>query len=462
MGTYLKKNGHEVKVLEGDQFKKEGKLDFSNQESLYDHYLNNLKSYSDPFWKILRREIFNFKPDLIGITVWTTTIASAIRTAQYCKEISPQTMIIVGGPHVTLLPDDFQQIDCFDIGVIGEGEQTILEIVDGIPLSDIDGIVYRESGILKQNSPRKFVRNLDDFGLPDRSVLIDETQYDSEDLGLIMTSRGCPFKCAYCATKIWKNKVRYRSIDGLLEEIKTVKAKYGTIYFTLKDDSFTIDRNRVLEFCDRLQRGKMDIYWECNANLSTLDREMLIKMRSSGCLAIKVGIESGSDKIHKIINKKLNNKIIISKMKIFEGLDIHLTCYFMIGIPGETKQDIIKTMNFAKQIRPDFISMSVYEIFPGTQLHKLGITEKTAIGHMEIEDYSHTHPHNYFFTGGKRHLSGMKKNEFDSLEKYVKNKIHRYNRLPHNIYKRIKSRFPLYRRNLLYFFEDFNKFLKWV
>jgi radical SAM superfamily enzyme YgiQ (UPF0313 family) len=462
MGSYLKKNGHEVKVLEGDQFKKDGKLDFSNQESLYDHYLNNLKSYSDTFWEILRREILNFKPDFIGITVWTTTIASAISTAQYCKKISPQTVIIAGGPHITLLPNDFKNINCFDIGVIGEGEQTILEIVDEKSLSSIDGIIYRENGGFRQNNTRKFIKNLDDFGMPDRSVLIDGVQYDSEDLGLVMTSRGCPFKCSYCATKIWKNRVRYRRIDRVIEEINTVKKKYGTIYFTLKDDSFTIDRNRVLEFCRKLKKEKIDIYWECNANLSTLDREMLIEMRSAGCLAVKIGIESGSDRIHKIINKKLNNKMILSKLKIFEGIDIHLTCYFMMGIPGETKEDITKTLNFAKKTRPDFISMSVYEIFPGTHLHRLGVAEKTAIDHMEVEDYFKTHPHNYFFATGKRHISSMGNWEFDSLEMYVKKKVHRYNRSPYRIYKRIKSRYPLYRKNCSYIFEDVNRFINWV
>jgi radical SAM superfamily enzyme YgiQ (UPF0313 family) len=462
MGTYLKNNGHDVKILEGDKYGEYGNLDFSAQEALYDKYLQNLKKYSDPFWKTLKKEIQKFEPDYIGITVWTTFIASAIHTAQYCRKICPSANIIAGGPHVTLLPEDIKKIAAFDIGVIGEGEQTILEIVDGKPLLSIRGIFYSDNGNIKQNEPREFAENLDDFGIPDRSLLINQENYEPEDMGLIMTSRGCPLKCAYCATKIWENKVRNRSIESVVEEIRSVKKKYGAIYFTLKDDSFTINKRLVYEFCNKLKTEKVNVFWECNANLHTLDKEMLIEMRSAGCIAIKVGIESGSDRIHKIIKKNLNNKAIRLKRKIFDGINVHLTCYFMMGIPGETKDDILKTLDFAYKLKPDFISFSVYEIFPGTKLHKLGIEKNTAVEHMEIEDYFKIQPHNYFYANYKRHLAGMTYGEFDYLEKYIRKKIHKYNRSPRNIYLRIKSRSPLYKKTTRFFFDDLKKFFKWI
>jgi anaerobic magnesium-protoporphyrin IX monomethyl ester cyclase len=462
MGAYLKNSGHHVRILEGDKHEGYGKLDFSDQESSYNNYLQNLKTFSDPFWKTLEREIQNFKPNYIGITVWTTFIASAIRTAQYCKKITPSAIIIAGGPHVTLLPEDIKKAGVFDIGVIGEGEDTILEIVNSKPLNSIRGIFYSENGDIKQNEPRMFAKNLDDFGIPDRSLLTDKEKYDAEDMGLIMSSRGCPFKCAFCATAIWKNKVRTRSVENVIEEIKSVKEKYGTIYFTIKDDSFTVDKKRVYDFCRKLMQEKIDVYWECTANLSTLDRDMLVEMRSAGCIAIKVGIESGSDRIHKIINKKLKNEIIMSKMKVFDGTDIHVTCYLMMGIPGETRKDILKTLEFAYHIKPDFISISIYEIFPKTKLHRLGIENNTAIECMEVEDYFKVQPHNYFFANNKRHLAGMSYDEFGSIERHVKQKVHQYNRSPRSVYRRIKSRMPLYRKNAEYFFNDVKKFFKWV
>lgn len=462
MGSYLKNNGHNVRIFEGDKCNGFGKLDFSEQETLYHNYLNKLKNFSDPFWETLEKEIKNFNPDYIGITFWTTFIASAIRTAQYCKMVSPSATIIAGGPHVTLLPDDIKKIDEIDIGVIGEGEQTILEIVNGNPIHSICGIFYTDNGITIQNPPRVFEEKIDNFGIPDRSLLINHENYSPEDMGLLMTSRGCPFKCAYCATKIWKNKVRNRSIEKIIEEIKIVKKRYGTIYFTIKDDSFTIDKKFLYDFCNHLKRENLGIFWECNANLQTIDREMLQKMISAGCIAIKVGIESGSDRIHGIINKKLNNDIIKLKMKLFDRLKIHLTCYFMMGIPSENKDDILKTLSFARQLKPDFISLSIYEIFPGTKLHKLGIEDNTAVEQMDIADYFKIQPHNYFYADFKRSLAGMTNNEFDSLEKYFKNKIHKYNRSPRNIFRRIFSRLPIYKTRKRYFFDDARKFLKWI
>jgi radical SAM superfamily enzyme YgiQ (UPF0313 family) len=462
MGTYLENNGHHVRIFESDHCKEYGSLNFADQESLYENYLQKLKTFTDPFWESLKRKILDFAPHFIGISVWTTFIASAIRTAQFCKEIWPDATIIAGGPHVTLLPDDIKKIRAFDIGVIGEGEQTVLEIVNGNPLHSIQGIFYYENGRMKQNRHRPFVENLDDFGIPDRSILINEKKYEAEDMGLIMSSRGCPFSCAYCATTIWKNKVRSRSTERIIEEIKIVKRKYGTVYFTIKDDSFTVNKKRVYDFCKKLKQDKIDIYWECNANINTLDRNMLLEMRSAGCIAIKAGIESGSDKIHRIINKKLNTKTILSKMKIFDRTGMHLTCYFMMGIPGETKNDIIRTLNFAYSIKPDYISFSVYEIFPGTELFRQGVKNNTAIDHMEIQDYFRVHPHNYFFQNHKRHLAGMPYDEFDFLEKYMKHKVSKYNRSPRSIFLRIKYRLPLYRKSPAHLFSDLKKFVKWI
>ena len=154
--------------------------------------------------------------------------------------------------------------------------------------------------------------------------------------------------------------------------------------------------------------------------------------------------------------------IIILLRKIFDGINVHLTCYFMMGIPGETKDDILKTLSFAYEIKPDFISISVYEIFPGTKLHRLGIEENTAVEHMEIEDYFKIQPHNYFYANYKRHLAGMTYGEFDSLEKYIRKKIHKYNRSPRNIYLRIKARSPIYNNNIRHFFDDVKKFIKWI
>ena len=194
MGTYLKRHGHEVRIVEGDKYDEYGNLDFADQESSYDKYMESLETFSDPFWTTLEKAINDLQPDIIGITVWTTFVGSAIRVAQFCRRVCPDARIVAGGPHVTLLPDDLKQVPQFDIGVIGEGEETILEIANGTPLASINGIFYREGDVIKQNPRRAFTADLDDFGIPDRSLLLNPGAHDSEDLGLIMSSRDCPYK----------------------------------------------------------------------------------------------------------------------------------------------------------------------------------------------------------------------------------------------------------------------------
>ena len=133
----------------------------------------------------------------------------------------------------------------------------------------------------------------------------------------------------------------------------------------------------------------------------------------------------------------------------------------MMGIPGETRDDILKTLNFANELKPDFISFSVYEIFPGTDLFKRSIENKTAMEQMEIEDYFNVLPHNYYFTNHRRHLAGMSHDEFDELEKMLKDNVSKYNRSLRSILRRIKSRLPLYKNNFNYISKDIKSFLKW-
>jgi radical SAM superfamily enzyme YgiQ (UPF0313 family) len=462
MGAYLKEGGHEVRIFESDKTEVYGSLDFSGRKSIYSKYIDQLKSFSDPFWEELQKTVNEFNPDFIGITVWTTFIASAVRTAEFCRKVQPNAVIIGGGPHVTLRPDDIKKVSWFDIGVIGEGELTIREIVDGIPLPDVTGIFYWEKEAVKQNPPRPFCDDLDSFGMPDRTLLLNKGAYESEDMGLIMSARGCPFSCAYCATIIWAKKVRSRSVDSVIEEIKAIKAVYGTIYFTLKDDTFTVNKNRVREFCARLREEKLGIFWECNANLTTITREMLLDMRSAGCIAIKVGVETGSDRMHKIIGKGLTNESVQEKMKLFKGTGIHTTCYFMMGIPGEKREDILWTMEFAMKLKADYISISSYEVFPETDLHRMGIKEGSAKEHMSTKDYFSVQPQNYFYAGNIRNLSGMSREEFIELKDKFNSAVHKYNRRPRAILSRIRARTVLYRKKPYCFLEDIKRLLHWM
>ncbi|MDD4985887.1 MAG: radical SAM protein [Dehalococcoidales bacterium] len=461
IGTYLKANDYDVRVVEGDLAIKRGSLKFTDIESGYRYYLESLADYDHPSWVALQREIEEYTPDIIGISVWTSGVASAVRTAELARRAAPQALIVVGGPHITLKPDDVVRMSAVDIGVVGEGERTMLEIADGVEPGTINGVVIKKEGKLIRTPERDFEERLDAYGMPDRSLLRGEGLYDEEDMGLVMTSRGCPYACAYCATTIWKRRMRCRSVEAVIDEMKSVKSRYGTTYFTIKDDTFTVDRHRVEDFCNALKVSGMRIVWECNGNLNTLDAGMLAAMKDAGCVGIKVGVETGSDRIHRIINKGLTNDIVRKKIRLIKESGLHVTCYFMMGIPGEAKQDVIDTIEFATTIKPDYISASVYEIFPGTALHAVGVERGEALNDMQFDDYFSVYPHNYYCAKGRRELAGMSGEHFDDLERMIKRKVDKYNRSMTNVYARVRSRCRLYRISAKYLIRDMHRFIRW-
>ncbi|UCE08642.1 MAG: cobalamin-dependent protein, partial [bacterium] len=313
LAAVLRKEGHEVLIYDADCNENPSKMDFTGLEYDYPFYLKALGQDNHPIWLEVRNELNNFKPDIVGITVWTTFAASSFKIASICKEYNRNIPVIFGGPHSTIKYDEVMKI-CPDADILvrGEGEQTFFELVEKLQaagkleaeqLSSIKGITYRRNDKLIHNPDREFIQNLDVIPFPARDLLLNSGAYNSEDMGLLMTSRGCPYNCSYCATGIWKRKIRYRSTDNVIAEIKSAIDTYGIRQFTIKDDTFTVNRKRVLEFCDKLIKENLGINWDCNTRVDVVDEELLKKMKAAGCNGIKVGIETGNERVLKLINK---------------------------------------------------------------------------------------------------------------------------------------------------------------
>jgi anaerobic magnesium-protoporphyrin IX monomethyl ester cyclase len=297
LGTVLRDAGHTVSIYDADANYNPTGMDYTRLPEMYRLYLDSFNDQQNPIWNEVKKTIRDFNPDVVGIANWTTFAASAFYLAKIVKEIQPSCHVIMGGPHATSKADEIlnlsEEVDCV---VKGEGEITTLELLkyfeSGGDLNAIQGIAFRENGAIKITPRRKTTKNLDIFGIPDRSLLMNESKYTSEDMGLIMTSRGCPYGCTYCATET--RMVGYRSVDHVLKEIKLVKDRYGTSFFSFKDDSFTVSRKRVEELCQKLIEGGFHVQWECNTRVNLIDEPLLELMKKAGCCAIKVGIESGS------------------------------------------------------------------------------------------------------------------------------------------------------------------------
>jgi anaerobic magnesium-protoporphyrin IX monomethyl ester cyclase len=486
VGTVLQKAGHEVVVYDADTNENPCAMDYTRLPDHYRRYLASFREADHPVWQEVRRTIEQFRPDVIGISIWTTYAAAAFHVARISKQIDPTCPVLMGGPHATVRAEEVLSI-CPDVNYVvrGEGENTALELAQAIAgwgrgsnpqsailsppastggrnpqLEAIPGLSFRADGFIKHNPPRERIRNLDDLPLPDRSLLKNEKTYSSEDMGLVMTSRGCPFSCSFCATDA--RQVRYRSIEHVLAEVRDVKSAYGTTQFSFKDDSFTVNKTRVAEFCAALTRENLHIGWECNTRVDLVNEEMLRDMKRAGCNSIKVGIESGSEAELARMNKGVTLDQARRAAALFQKSGIHWTGYFLIGTPGETLKDIYKTLDFMYEIRPDFASIGVYEPFPGTAMFEEGLRRGLVKCDMSRQDFFGTLPNDYYKADARHQVDTIDPEVFESQQVEMKRRFHAYNKGVGRLLKRAKSRAGLYRTQPALLWADFRRYLSWA
>ena len=464
LGAVLREAGHEVAVYDADFNENPSAMDYARLPYYYRIYLDSFNDPENRIWREVRTTLEKFRPDLLGISMWTTYAAAGFHVAKISKAIDRACPVVVGGPHATVKADEVLSISpSVDYVVAGEGEQTLAELADAIEkdgdFSAVNGLVFRRDGRIVRNPPRATTKDLDTFPLPDRTLLMHEKTYSSEDMGLIMTSRGCPFSCAFCATET--KRVRYRSIQSILAEIRHVKATYGTTQFSFKDDSFTVSRKRVLEFCTALRAERLHITWECNTRVDLVDEEMLRQMKRAGCTSIKVGIESGSEEVLARMSKGITLDQVRRAAQMFKKVGIHWTGYFLMGTPGETEKDVYKTLDLMYAIKPDFASIGVYEPFPGTVMFEEGIDREITRADMALAEFYTTLPNDYYRASVGTGVETLDPARFRALESEMKSKFHAYNKNVARVLKRAKARAGLYWHQPATLLSDFRKYISW-
>ncbi|MCF6148612.1 MAG: radical SAM protein [Candidatus Kuenenia sp.] len=468
LSSVLKKAGHNVTIYDADCNTDSKGIDYTRLPEMYAAYSKELRNPENQIIKEISETLRTYQPNLVGITVMTPKAASAFTVASLIKTYDKKCNVVFGGPHATLKPSEiFNVSDDVDFVISGEGEGSFLELANSLENKEnnferIAGLSYCKDGKKINNGSGKFIDNLDTLPVPDRDSFIGANTYTSEDMGLIMGSRGCPFNCSYCATQIWTRKVRYRSITNIIEEIKYVYEKYGTHQFTFKDDSFTVNRKRVTEFCEAILKQGLKIKWDCNTRADLVDFQLLKIMKKAGCNSIKVGVESGSERILKIMDKGVQLERTKETAKLFRKAGIHWTAYFMMGVPTETKEDIMETVKLLYEIKPSFASVGVYEPFPGTRLFDIGVERGLVKREMEYEEFFSRIPSDYYLKDVKRRSDTMDQEEFVALEKEVKETFHDYNKNIARIFERAKARSSVYLYNPKILLSDIEKFLGWM
>jgi len=337
----------------------------------------------------IKKKIIEFKPDIIGIASMFTMHSKGVHgVARIAKEVSENILVVLGGSHASALPDIVLQDSNIDIAVIGEGEETLYEIVKKFPdhseLHNIPGIAIRENGCIKLNPARPFINNIDTLPFPARD-LVDMNIYLKDEYrnifsmspprANIVTSRGCPFKCLFCSIhSIWRHHWRAFSAERVCDEIELLVKKFYVREIAFQDDNLTLDKERMHSICDEILKRRLKIKW-CTPNgiaIWTLDKELIKKMKKSGCYRLAFGIETGSLKTQKFINKtQLDLENMKDIIKYCNKIGIWTNATFIIGFPYETYEDIKTTINYALDSDLDYVVFFIATPFPGTELYNI-------------------------------------------------------------------------------------------
>lgn len=342
-----------------------------------------LANFSGNSWGRLRQELKRLRPQVLGISQFTHNRGEALALARLAKELDPACFVVLGGPHATHawreLLENHRELDAL---ILGEGEETLLELLDrlgsGGGLAGVAGLAYLLAGEAVANPPRTPIAELDLLPLPGsgggESIGVDYRR----QLEFVITSRGCPASCLFCSSPLfWGRGVRLRSPASVVEEIRLVKERYGLIYFSFRDDTFTADRSRVLEICRLLKEKRLNILWNCQSRVNAVDEEMLLAMKRAGCECIQFGVESGSPEMLKALGKRILPADVERAAAAVRRAGVNLSVYLITGIPGEGEGALRETVRLIEKIRPQDGQVSPLVYYPGTQLFQRAVRAGT-------------------------------------------------------------------------------------
>jgi anaerobic magnesium-protoporphyrin IX monomethyl ester cyclase len=340
----------------------------------------------------IKQEIITRKPDIVGISgPFTCQIGNSLRISNLTKEVDRKIITVMGGPHVTLVVKEFlEEAKDVDIAVTGEGEYTMLDIVRAFEgdkqLSQIPGIAYRENAKVIVTKSRQLIEELDDLPYPAYNLVDMEQYLNPKKIGYrsfrdraisMITSRGCPFNCCFCAVHLHMGRrFRANSADYVLKHIEYVVSRFGVKNIFFEDDNLTLDLSRFEAICDGLIAKKVKIGWETpnGVRADYLNVNILKKMKASGCQSVFFGVESGDQQIlDNVICKNLNLNRVVEVAKNCKHIGLKTGAFYIIGFPGETKENMQRTVDFALRLKRDFdVGMHLFMATPsyGTKLYE--------------------------------------------------------------------------------------------
>ena len=348
-----------------------------------------------PFSEAVER-VKRAKPQIVGFYSMFSMKKTTLELARAVKnECGANCLLVVGGPLPSWAPEGF--LDVFDVVAVGEGEETMPELVDcvsrGQELSGVKGLVYKDGKHIVNTGQRPFIRDLDGLASPTRDLFDNEAykKYYLDRFGYsttsMITSRGCPFTCDFCSRPIFGTDIRNRSVGNIVDEVQEIEALgYERVWFA--DDCFTLNRRHLLDVCGELVRRGVDVGWECLSRVDTMDAEVAEGMKRAGCIRVFFGIESGSDSVLGLMNKHITTVQAERAVHVAKAAGLKVGAFFIVGYPGESDKTVLDTVRFASALPLDYLSFTLPYPIPGTPLY-----ERVKDKGVSIEDWEE--PKNY-------------------------------------------------------------------
>lgn len=351
-------------------------------------------SAEDMDFKDVEKELLKRKPDLVALTVLTPTIGRALETAQVVKETLPDSIVVMGGYHPTFNFIETLEDENVDIVIRGEGEYVMLNLVQALEnqssLHDVKGIVFEDknSKEIVVNPEAPLIQDLDELPFPALNLL-PMKKYRLLDMDTHMTTmittRGCPMQCSFCSSAAMHGKkIRERSVENIVDEIEYLKTNYDIDTIAFMDDTFTLKKRKVMAICDEILKRNIEIMWGCTSRVDTLDEKLLKKMKEAGCITIFIGVESADQQQLDNMCKNTTIAKIENAFKIAHKLKIRTIASVALGMPGDTKEIMNKTVKFVHKLKPNYAIYSLATPYPGTRFYKEAF-EKNLI---KIKDWS--------------------------------------------------------------------------
>ena len=323
--------------------------------------------------------VADYDPGIVALTSKTLGWPAVIEIAQMVREACPKALIVVGGPHTTIYAEESLTWECFDVAVVGDGEETMLELCEHVEqggggLDEITGIVYRDSaGEIHKNAARVNSKDIDKYPMTAWDLMPVKDYHCLtllQPFATMVTTRGCPWHCGYCS-QVYSEKLRFRGIEHVVDEMEYLEKNFGVREIVFFDETFTIGRRRMRNFAAEIQRRGLKVKFNIRARVDTIDREVLRELKKAGLRSIHMGVEAGTDRVLKIMNKQISREQTERAFRICREEGVDTRGYFMIGYYDTTHEDVEDTIKFAANLGLDWASFSVATALPATDLYRI-------------------------------------------------------------------------------------------